>query len=160
MSITVTCPDCQQPWAVVPGIAKAHPGRRSEPVMVTVPDEDVYGRRHGMVTRPSSHWISNGPSASLVHMLSADGMETIYAWSCLCGKGLEYRTPALETVACQHGSKTGNGCAVNAIRVNPPADLYVNARYGGACPCCGHQGTHTIRKDRQGHVPACLGGAS
>jgi len=153
MAITVTCPSCQTPWAVVPSIGKAHPGRSSEPVMVTVPDEDVWGNRLGTVRRPSSHWVSAGPSAVLVN--TEDGTELVRHWSCLCGKALEHREPAVELVACEPG---GTPCSKRANQLNPPSDLYVNPRHGGACACCGHQGTHWVRKDRQGTLPACLSG--
>ena len=156
MSITITCPADGQPWAVVPGILKAHPGRQSEVTMATVPNEDIYGSRLGGTHQvPSSRWLSDGPSASLTTMTSQDGLETIYVWSCLCGKGLEYRVPAMELVDCAPGGTT---CSKRANQINPPADLYVNPRHGGACPCCGHQGTHWVRKDRQGHLPACMTG--
>lgn len=145
MSITVTCENCQQPWAVVPGIRKAHPGHTSEPRTVLVPDEDVFGNRLGMVQRQTAHWISDGPSAVLTRV--DDGGPTwADTWTCLCGTTLAHTSAAWETVPCQHNAGTTGMCAVRAIRVNPPHDLYVNARYGGACPCCGHQGTHLVRR--------------
>lgn len=142
MSITVTCSSCQQPWAVVPGTQKAHPGRQSEVRTVRVPDEDVFGRSHGTVERQTSHWVPAGPSALLERQETPQ--ESVYGWACLCGQPLEYRTPRWYVVTCQHAAGTTGMCAKAAIRKNPPADLYVNPRYGGACPCCGHQGTHLV----------------
>lgn len=157
MSISVTCPTCHQPWAVVPGIQKAHPGRQSAVTMATVPNEDIYGNRLGGSSRvPSQRWLSDGPSARLTFMEDAESLESVAAWSCLCGKGLEYRSPAMERVDCTHDAGTSGVCWKRGLQLRPPSDLYVNARYGGACECCGHQGTHLVRKDRQGQLPRCL----
>lgn len=159
MAITITCPSCSQLWAVVPGIKRAHPGHTTPPVMVEVPREDIYGNRLGGHDRiPSSRWISDGPSATLDYQ-DVGGPENAYAWSCLCGQALEYRVPAVDVVACQHGTTEvtrGKGCRVYRDTINPPSDFHINPRHGMACPCCGHQGTHRVRRDRKENVPACL----
>lgn len=142
MAIETTCSNCQTTWVVVPGILKAHPGRRSETVAVRVPDKDVFGRTHGTILRESSRWISAGPSAVLEH--TQDDQWSIYTWACLCGAPMEYRTARWYVVACQHNAGDTGMCWKAATRKNPPADFYVNPRYGAACPCCGQQGTHMV----------------
>ena len=140
MAEKITC-RCGKSWHPVPGIAKAHQGDRTPTTMVRVPDEDVYGRVHGYVDRPSSRWVSTGPSAPM-------RLENRSPWDCDCGARCYLVTTRTYLVTCQHGVRPGmkaTMCSVAAIRKNPPSDLYVNARYGGACPCCGHQGTHWVQ---------------
>jgi len=156
MSITITCSaEHAQPWAVVTGTRKAHPGRQSPTTMVSVPNEDIYGTKLGGASRvPSGRWMPDGPSADMARTETAT--EVIYSWACLCGAELSYVTPRLERVDCTHGAGTRGTCWKRGLQTNPPSDLYVNPRYGGACPCCGHQGTHLVRVDRQGVLPSCL----
>lgn len=148
MAEQITC-QCGANWAPVPSIGKAHNGHRTEPRSVLVPDEDVYGNRRGMVTRQSSHWVQEGPSVPLRRQET--DREVRYTWACTCGATMFLVTRRSYLVDCRHGV-TPDGqatvCAVAAIRKNPPADLYVNPRYGGACPCCGHQGTHWVTLDK------------
>lgn len=137
MSITVTCPTCAQQHAVVPGIAKAHPG-------------EEYGGR----------WFSAGPSAPLtLTRLSLGATMATYTWTCVCGAGLVYELPATEAVRCTYQEPTpGAGCRVHARRTAPPADVHSNPRHGAACPCCGQQGLHLVRVDRADvdALPSCL----
>lgn len=131
MSITVTCPTCGQPHAVVPGIGKAHPG-------------EEYGGR----------WLSAGPSASLTLTGGHGATVVTYTWPCVCGALLAHQEPALETVPCVH--KHRGGCTAYVRRATPPSDVHTNPRHGAACPCCGQQGVHLVRVDRAGELPACL----
>jgi hypothetical protein len=157
MSIQTTCPSCSQEWAVVPGIRKAHPGRTSAVTEAVVRNEDVFGNPTGGVSRvPSAHWISAGPSADLSYE-DDGGLTVAYRWTCLCGHPLAFVTPALETVECAPG---GTPCHKAAGR-RKPLGYTLPSEHGGAwqaCACCGHQGSHTVRRDRQGHLPPCLSG--
>lgn len=131
MDTTATCLNCSQSWAIVPGQQIAHPG------------QTVDGR-----------WRWDGPT---IPMNSRGwGTETIYSFPCHCGMTLEWSQPAVELVECRHQAGAAGVCAKRALQRNPPQDLYVNKRYGASCPCCGHQGTHWVRVDREGHLPACL----
>lgn len=132
MSETMTH-DCGQRWAVVPSILKAHPGYRTEPTTVVVPQEGVYGER--LAPRPvqSSRWISEGASAYLDWTQTA--VEIRYTWTCLCGEPAVYvmrRSHRVTCLACK-GNPSGNA-------PSPSSTFQVRS----ACPCCGHGGFHYL----------------
>lgn len=153
---TVTCASCSQSWAVVPSILKAHPGYRSEPVSTVTVPLDIYGNPSGKTSpRMSSRWISQGESAQMTQVQSPDAL-TVYAWTCTCGQSLTYEAPALEIITCSYAAGPSGLCYVADRRTNPPEDLHVNPGHGGSCVCCGLNGQHTVRVDRQGYRPLCL----
>lgn len=134
MSITATCGNCHQSWAVVPGALKAHPGARTPTERVRVADDDS-GALHWVDT---SRWVPAGPSATLTR----DG--NLLTWACLCGSPMAYETNPMVLVPCRHLAGVSGLCRVAEDRANPPHDFYSNPRHGGACPCCGHQGNHLV----------------
>lgn len=145
MSERIACP-CGTVWHPAPSIAKAHQGDPTPIKYVVTPDEDIYGNRVGMSRKPTSRWVSTGPSAPM--RWEPTPTESRYLWDCTCGQRLFLVAPRTYLVTCQHDAGTSGMCAVAAIQKNPPSDLYANARYGGACPCCGHQGTHQVTWDQ------------
>lgn len=150
-----TCSACGQTFALVNHNTQAVPGYPSEPMPTTVPNTDAYGITHGTRRTTTQHWVrKQGPIPKVT--TAPEGTDNVMAWNCPCGAIVQTREPALETVPCTHDTGTHAVCRVRAIQVSPPADRYVNARHGASCPCCGHQGTHEVRVDRQGPLPRCL----
>lgn len=74
-------------------------------------------------------------------------MAQAYAWVCVCKRDLLVTVPTFDTVECDR-------CQIVKMRQNPPADFYVNPRYGQACDCCGRTGIHKIRRGSN-ELPAC-----
>lgn len=101
------------------------------------------------------------------------GPDLLHAW--VCGTNPDEHavvlaTPAWERVPCMaggipdplarainvHASRRLLPCTMNQQTTGAPApDLYVNPRHGGGCECCGHQGTHLVRRDLVG-APLCV----
>lgn len=86
---------------------------------------------------------------------ATDGMSTVWSWACGDHTVL-LPLPTVEVVGCTFEAGANGTCRVRSLHLNPPHDYYTNPRHGQACPCCGHQGTHTVRRDRAGELPACL----
>lgn len=154
MNDLTPCPECAQTYALNPSTLVATPGRRSQPERVLVPVENVWGEREGTTLTMTSRWLQEGKPVQAIRFTQR--LNEVTSWFCQCGALVRSETPALERVACTHDAPEGGVCRVRAIRVAPPSDVYVNARHGASCPCCGHQGTHLVRLDRKGILPGCL----
>ena len=152
MSIRVTC-FCGLVHALMPGQQVVHAGQ-VESTRVRVPVEGVLGEKHGHRWQTSERWVA--VARITVHPVR-EGTEDVWRWGCPCGIPLAHREPAWETVICTYNAPPGEVCRVAAIRRRPPSDLYVNPRHGAACPCCGQQGTHWVRVDRDpATLPLCM----
>lgn len=154
MSTSTTCRTCGQPYALVMGTAKAHPG-------TTVTNGSARGEVYDIdgVKVPGagyqgtdSRFVSAGPSARVRH----ENISDTYAeavWTCLCGADVRYTYLRVYVVECLYGAtKERPTCRKRANLVNPPLDLHVNPSYGAACACCGQSGTHRVH---WGETAAC-----
>jgi hypothetical protein len=151
-----TC-QCGQTYALNPSTLMATPGYRTEPVDTLAPVVDVYGQTHGQAVTKTDRWVQEGPAVQA----RRDPETGNPTWPCVvCSLPVIHRTVAMVQVACTHNAPQGvpgGVCRVRENQVRPPSDLYVNVRHGAACPCCGHQGTHTIPLGAVGDaLPACL----
>lgn len=122
------------------------------PKAVTVPNEDVYGNVHGTRQTTTSRWVAEGPAQPIT--TAPEGTDNVLAWNCPCGAIVQVREPATERVSCTFHAAEGSVCRVRGYQLALPT---ARPRHNvGACPCCGRQGTHEVRLDRQGILPRCL----
>lgn len=125
----ITCTDCRTTWHLVIHPPKVHPGNPNE----------------------RGAFVFTGASAEPIRL--EVGTDIRYVWTCLCGITLDHLTPAWERVDC---APNGQPCGVN-VRSSPDSYASQRSRHIGACECCGLQGTHHVRKDRQMEsMPRCL----
>lgn len=122
----VKCPACLQAWALVASQGLAHPGYR---------DGDQRWHPEGRTAFP--RYTPPAPGATDGH----------YSWTCLCQATISIPVPATETVACRK---------CNRVKDMQDAAHWRQGNLTWACPCCGRQGTHRVRLDREGPAPACL----
>lgn len=147
------CPNCGQTYAVNATTRMATPGARTTPVSTVVPNEDVYGTVQGHRVTTTDRWVQQGAP------VPSERTDEGYVWACVCGTSDVFMPDVrLVNVSCRHQAPEGGFCRVRENQVNPPSDLYVNARHGARCECCGHQGTHQVpvSKVQAFVLPACL----
>lgn len=129
------CSRCDAHWALVLTSMRAHPGRAAA----------------------DGRWTPAGPTAYLSADPDAGGTTHTYRWACLCGAPMVYADPAVDLLPCRHNAGPDGVCRKAAARRTASGYVLPSTHAGAwqACACCGHQGSHWVRRDPSADRPAC-----